>query len=101
MDIAWSWWRFGWGAAGAIMPEVIRQYRLAQDKASVSDFSHRYIFASVAFVAAAGAVAVAWNDDNPLKCLYVGVSFPVIISAWAQSTPPAPPGPPPAAKAPG
>jgi len=37
----------------------------------------------VAYVVLGGIVSVAWQDDHPIKCFYIGSSFPIWITAWA------------------
>jgi len=31
-----------------------------------------------------GLWAIAWGDDNPLKCLYIGAALPSIVSFFAR-----------------
>jgi len=65
---------------------VVRLYKIVlQVNPNIFHFSWQYLIVSLVFVVFGGLFAVAWNDDNPIKCLYVGVSFPIIISAWGQS----------------
>ena len=47
-------------------------------------FGRRYLLIPVAFVTLAGFWAVAWGDNNPLKCLYVGAALPSIVSFFAR-----------------
>ena len=79
-----------WGGIGALAPEVVRLHTLvtAQGSPLLPTISLFYVTASLAFIAVGGLFAVAWNDDNPVKCLYIGASLPVIVSAWGQSPPP-------------
>jgi hypothetical protein len=85
MEWEWSWWRFLFGALGATAPEVVRLYKLVtgQTAGILPHFSPPYVALSVMFVGAGGVLAVVWGENNPLKCLWVGVSLPVIISSVA------------------
>ncbi len=78
-----------WGAAGAIAPEVLRLYNMATDRAPgpFPRFGLRYFVISVFFLGMGGAFAVAWGEDNPFKCLWVGMSLPVIISTFMSQIP--------------
>jgi hypothetical protein len=70
-----------YGVLGAAAPEVYRITRTA-DVSLVH--AHPYLIVmTVAFVLFGGVFASAWDDDNPLKCLYVGATFPIWLSAWA------------------
>ena len=85
----WSWWRFAWGAVGAAAPEVVRLFKIVSDPAgSAPRISRPYFPISLVFIALGGAFAVAWGENNPLKCLWVGVSLPVIVSSLASQIPP-------------
>ena len=76
-----NWQRFFYGAVGAAAPEVVRLYKTL-DLASVH-FSWVFFLLAVAFVAIGGAFAIAWEDDHAIKCIYIGSTFPVWLSAWA------------------
>jgi len=41
------------------------------------------------FVLLGGVFADAWEDDHAIKCLYIGATFPVWLSAWAHVLSPA------------
>ena len=62
-------------------PELYRITRTA-DVSLVH--AHPYLIVmTVLFVMFGGVFASAWDDNNPLKCLYVGATFPIWLSAWA------------------
>ena len=85
----WSWVRFLWGAIGACAPEAFRIYRIATGKTRerVTKSKLFYVVATIAWALLGGAFAVAWGSDQPLKCLWVGVSLPTIISGLATQVP--------------
>ena len=85
----WSWWRFLFGALGAAVPEVVRLYKIVtgQTAGLLPHFGPHYVALSVMLIGLGGVLAVVWGDDNPLKCLWVGVSVPVIISSIAAHIP--------------
>jgi hypothetical protein len=92
MPFKWSWHRFFWGAVGAAALEVVRLYKVVTGAAAgiLRAFTFWYFLISVLFIVLGGLFAVAWDDDHPVKCLYVGASVPIIISAWRQTPPPMP-----------
>jgi hypothetical protein len=70
-----------YGVLGAMAPEAYRITRTA-DVSLVH--AHPYlIFMTIVFLLFGGVFASAWDDNNPLKCLYVGATFPIWLSAWA------------------
>jgi hypothetical protein len=79
-------WRFSWGALGGVAPEIVRLYKIntGASRQAMPVFGRRYLLISVAFVTLAGFWAVAWGDNNPLKCLYVGAALPSIVSFFAR-----------------
>ena len=89
MELEWSWWRFLLGALGATAPEVVRLYKIVtgQTEGNLPHFSPHYFSISVIFMGLGGLLAVVWGENNPLKCLWVGVSLPVIISSFASQIP--------------
>lgn len=90
-----EWWkRLVWGAFGALIPEVIRRYRIATENPShpFPKFGRYYFLISVLFVGVGGMVSVAWNSTNPFQCLIVGAIFPAIISKFSKKPPTFPEG---------
>jgi hypothetical protein len=47
------------------------------------------IAVSIVFVLLGGVLADAWEDNHALKCLYIGETFPVWLSAWSHVLSPA------------
>lgn len=90
--MGWSWWRFLWGAVGACAPEAFRIHRIATGKTKerVTRSIPVYIVATIIWAGVGGVFAVAWGDNHPLKCLWVGVSLPAIISGLATQFPKTP-----------
>jgi len=41
-----------------------------------------YVAVSIAFVGLGGVFAMAWKEDHPIKCLYIGATFPLVLSGW-------------------
>lgn len=90
----WSWWRFVWGLVGTSALEILRLRNIIiassskrSSRSSRSRFGRDYYIISVLFVALGGAVAVAWGENNPIKCIWVGVSLPAIITSFASQVP--------------
>ena len=65
---------------GAAAPEIYRLSRIL----TVEQFqgSFLYILVSVASIALGGVFASVWDEDHPIKCIYLGATFPFWISAW-------------------
>src|SRR5919198_5558449 len=89
MALEWSWWRFLFGVLGATAPEAVRLYRIVtgQTAGSLPRFSPPYFGISVLCMGLGGVLAVVWGDNHPLKCLWVCVSVPVIISSSGSQLP--------------
>ena len=83
----WSFQRFAYGAVGALAPEVVRIYKASD--LSLIHSSPFLIAVSIVFVLLGGVFADAWEDDHAIKCLYIGATFPVWLSAWAHVLSPA------------
>ena len=83
----WSFQRFAYGAVGALAPEVVRIYKASD--LSLIHSSAFLIAVSIVFVLLGGVFADAWEDDHAIKCLYIGTTFPVWLSAWAHVLSPA------------
>jgi hypothetical protein len=89
MEWEWSWWRFLFGALGATVPEVVRLSKIVTGRTEghLPHFGPQYFAISVMFIGLGGVLAVLWGEHHPLKCLWVGVSLPVIISSIASQIP--------------
>jgi len=79
-----SW---AWGALGSVAPEVLRFYKLVQTGQSLPEFTIAYFIISLLFLVCAGFFVVAWEPENRYKALWVGVSFPIILSTMLQAAP--------------
>jgi hypothetical protein len=91
VKVAWSWHRFWYGTVGAAAPEIVRLYKAyAEHQISFSphDLSIGLVFVSLSFIALGGIFASAWGDDYPIKCIYNGATFPLLLNAWYNSAPP-------------
>jgi len=80
---------FKWGLFGALLPELLRFYKLVT-LGENPPFSWIWLIVFLFFVVAAGLLAVAWQPENAFKAIWVGVSFPVIVSTMMQTVPPLP-----------
>jgi hypothetical protein len=78
----WSWHRFGYGVIGAAAPEIVRMVKTV-DLAGPPHINALAVIISIVFLFLGGSLAVAWDDDSPIKCIYVGSTFPIWFSAWA------------------
>jgi len=78
---------FWWGLFGSVLPEIVRLYKLVTAGQNLPDISWPYFLISVIFIVAAGFFAVAWKPESPFKAIWVGVSFPVLVSAMIQAAP--------------
>ena len=69
-----------YGVLGALSVEACRVIR----KADVSIIhAHPYVIVmSIVWVLIGGVFASAWEDEHPLKCLYIGATFPIWLSTW-------------------
>jgi hypothetical protein len=91
VKVNWSWHRFFYGCIGAIAPEIARlfkAYKEHQVAFSAHDVSLGLVLVSVGFVFLGGVFASAWGDNYPIKCIYNGATFPLLLSAWFTSAPP-------------
>jgi hypothetical protein len=77
------WQRLLYGSFGAASPEVIRWYALAKKTDGFDLPSNLVIYgiATVLFIVFGGIFATLWKDDNEVKCFYLGVTFPTVVSA--------------------
>jgi hypothetical protein len=77
----WSWHRFWYGVIGAAAPEVVRIIKLGVGgDIALSPF---LVLVSAVFLFLGGALASAWKEEDPIKCIYMGATFPLWFSAWA------------------
>jgi hypothetical protein len=83
----WSFQRFAYGAVGALAPEVVRIYNASD--LSLIHSSPYLIAVPIVFVLLGGVFADAGEDNHAMKCLHIGATFPVWLSAWSHVLSPA------------
>lgn len=83
----WSWRRFFYGAVGALAPEAVRWYNIVRFGGQPLHVTLAYVVWSLVFIAIGGVFASAWGDNHAYKCLYIGATFPILVSAWGKNTP--------------
>jgi hypothetical protein len=83
--------RFLWGCVGALVPEVVRIYTSVIHQQSLPDISWKYVVVyiaiSIVFMAFAGLFSIAWEPENAYKAIWLGASFPTVISTLARTVP--------------
>lgn len=86
---------FWWGCFGAIVPEVLRFFKLAAAGQPLPHLNWPiYGGFLVLFVLVAGAFTVAWKAENAFKAIWVGASVPTLVATLVQVAPGLPkPGP--------
>src|SRR5262249_44909552 len=78
---------FRWGLFGALLPEVLRFYKIVTTDQLLPHVGIAYCFVSMAFIVAAGFFTVAWKPENEFKAIWVGISFPVLVATLLQTAP--------------
>jgi CDP-diglyceride synthetase len=79
---------FWWGCFGAILPELLRFFKLAAAGQSLPNLNWPlYAGLLVLFALAAGAFTVAWKAETQFKAIWVGASFPTLVAALVQVAP--------------
>jgi len=79
---------FWWGFFGAFLPEIIRRKEIANDPVlRIKFFSIQSLLIFLAFFCAAGVLSIALKPENPYNAIWIGVSFPVIISTIGVQVP--------------
>ena len=76
-----------YGAVGALALEVVRIHQSAD--VSLMHSAPYLVVVSIVFVLLGGVFADAWEDNHPIKCLYIGATFPIWLAAWAHVLSPA------------
>jgi hypothetical protein len=81
--------RCGYGSVGAIAPELIRWTKIALHPAATDLPTYWPLYVSVfaAFIVANGVFAASWRDHSPIKCIYLGATFPAFITSVASVAP--------------
>jgi hypothetical protein len=73
-----------WGAVCAAAPEIVRLFKqVSRTPPGIATFSWWYLIVSAMFIALGGYFAMAWNDNVAVKCIGIGASLPLIVSAFA------------------
>lgn len=82
------WQAFAWGSIGAVLPEVLRFFKLAAAGTPLPDLNWvLYGGLLVMYVLLAGFVSIAWKPENEFKGLWVGASLPAIVATLVQTAP--------------
>jgi len=74
-----------------VAPEIVRLFKAYKEHELVFSSFHDLAIGgviSLAFIFLGGVFASAWGDDYPIKCIYNGATFPLLLSAWFSSAPP-------------
>lgn len=82
-----EWWAmFTWGLVGAIIPEVIRVYKILIE---AKDFYYpkKLFLITVLLAILGGAIAVAFESSSPRNAILIGFATPTIVSMYV-GTPP-------------
>ena len=86
------WQRFWYGVLGAAGPELVRWSRIASRPGPSDLPAYWPLYVVVLVVSVVGGFfATAWQDDNRVKCVYFGATFPAFIFALAGLAPKLPP----------
>jgi len=73
------------GAFGGLCVEAMRLYKIhIVGTMPPIPGSEHYWWISVIFILCAGGVAHYWDDENPLRSFYIGVSFPTLVAAFTR-----------------
>lgn len=83
--------RFWYGCFGSVLPEVIRIYQAITHQQNLPALNWKYVIfyavVSLVFMAFAGIFTIAWEPENPFKAVWVGASFPTLVSALIKVAP--------------
>lgn len=90
MDLAWlfkdwAWWRFIWGAVGALLFEGVRIYRITTGQTTIElpALSLWYVIGVLSVMTAGGFIPVLSKFDTPWKCFAAGVAVPTTMGTLA------------------
>jgi hypothetical protein len=76
---------FLWGCLGSILPEIVRLYTIATHQQDFPHFTWPYLIISILFILSAGGLTVAWKPENAFKGIWIGISFPTLVSTLAST----------------
>jgi hypothetical protein len=79
--------RFIWGCFGSFLPEILRLYNIVTHEQSLPRFTWPYLIISLLFVLSAGLFTIAWEADSRFKGVWVGASFPTLVSTLLKAAP--------------
>lgn len=82
-----EWAQVFYGAVGAAAPEVVRLWRIitGRTRESLPRIDPVYFLVAGLFLVLGGIFARALNASNPVAALYIGATFPLILSGWLRS----------------
>jgi len=87
--------RFAWGAAGSLADEVVSLWDAVRSDATLKLApryrSGVYWLVRVLLAGVGGALAVAYQSDQPAICMGVGAAAPTILRYLASQRPQLPP----------
>jgi len=79
---------FWYGCFGAVLPELLRFFKLVSAGQPLPNLNWPlYMILLLLFVLAAGAFTVAWKAENAFKAIWVGASFPTLVTTLIQVAP--------------
>jgi hypothetical protein len=82
---------FGWGCFGALLPELLRFFKLVDAGQPLPNLNWPLYAALFSlFVLAAGPFTVAWKPESAFKAVWVGASFPTLVATLIQIAPTVP-----------
>jgi len=82
---------FWWGVFGAILPEIVKFFKLAAIGNSLPPLNWVvYAVFLLLFAGAAGLFSVAWRPESPYKAIWIGASLPLLVSTLVQAVPKGP-----------
>ena len=75
------------GGLGAILPEILRLYTIATHEQNYPKFQWPYFLISVLFMMSGGGLSMAWKPESEFKAIWIGISFPTLVSTLANTGP--------------
>ena len=82
---------FWWGSFGSLLPEIIRFKNIISAIQTLPQLNWSYILIyaaiSLAYMAAAGGFTIGWKPESEFKAMWVGASFPALVSTMLQAVP--------------
>jgi hypothetical protein len=79
---------FWCGCFGAVLPEVVRFFKLVSVGSPLPNLNWPlYAGILLVFLLSAGGFTVAWKAENAFKAIWVGASFPTLVTTLVQVAP--------------